>query len=69
MENVAYSSYLHLGSGIVAALRQYGPMSVAFLAKTLRRRPDELESYLRPLQEQGVISRDGETVSIVAETD
>ncbi len=51
------STSLHLGSAIVATLSRRGPMSVPFLARVLGRRPIELEGYLQPLQDQGVIQR------------
>jgi hypothetical protein len=65
MENPALSSYLHLGTGIVSTLQRYGPVTIPFLAKTLRRRPEELEPYLAPLREKGVITQDGEKISIM----
>lgn len=67
MENLTYSSNLHVGSGIVAALKRYGQVTVPFLANALHRRPEELEAYLTPLEHEGVISRNGDTVKIVDE--
>jgi hypothetical protein len=52
-----YSGYLHLGSEIVASLKRYGAIAVPRLAGILGRSPEELEEYLQPLQDRGVIVR------------
>jgi len=54
---------------IVTALRSYGAVSPAFLAKLLGRTPEELWNYLNPLANEGVIQiRDDGVVALIKES-
>lgn len=55
-------SHLGVHSSIVAVLRRHKDVSVDFLARTLGRKPGELEEFLNNLEQDGVLRREGDRV-------
>lgn len=51
-------------SNIVTALRQYRNVPVDFLADQLGKSSEELEGYIATLEDEGVVRRKGEEVSL-----
>jgi predicted transcriptional regulator len=49
---------------IVTALKKYGTLPDSFLSRLLGRERQEIEKYLRSLEQKGLIRRNGPNVSL-----
>ena len=53
-----------LGESIVLTLKKHGTIPIEFLAKLQNRGSSEIEDYLVTLEREGIIVREGDTVSL-----